>query len=154
MASAGVPSRIHRGRAMQLGPCLALLASLLVGARAANAEGVYARANWLHGIQSALFTAVKREFKTRYDGSIWAEACRAGTMANRLRMRGKQLKKFLFDELNGRRDIGRIKPVEKWVLVNAVAAMTESYLEGAKAFVKPSRGDCKVVLRGLRREFR
>ena len=118
-----------------------------------HAQGVYARANCLKTIQRSLFDDVKREFKTRYDGSIWAKACRDPGYAQHLGLNRKELNAFVFERINGRKDITKIKPLEKWALVHAVAGMTEAYLQGAKAFVRATRNDCNIVLKGLRREF-
>lgn len=129
-----------------------LLVLVSVCARGAS-DGVHSRASWLSGVQAALFSDVERQFKTRYDGAVWAKACREPVYARRLGLDKNELNSFVLDRLRARKDHAKILPLERSMLVNAVVGMTETYLQGGRAFVNPGRQDCALVLKGLRREF-
>ena len=119
----------------------------------AYGQAVFSRASWLQGVQKDLFVQVEKGFKTRYDGSVWAKACKRPDMARRLGLDRKELRHFVFERLNERKDIQKIQPLEKWMLVNSVVDMSDAYLRGGRAFVRAGRRDCEIVLRGLNREF-
>lgn len=129
------------------------IACLLGASEPASAQSVFKRASWLQSIQTSLYKEAQRKFKTRYDGSVWAKACGKQGVSQRLGLNRKELRAFVFDRLNEHRDIKKIVPLEKWTLVNSVVDMADAYIQGARAFVKPSAQDCRIVLRGLQREF-
>jgi len=130
-----------------------LVCAMVLAATQAFGQGVYTRANWLHGVKQTLYADVQSEFKTRYDGSIWAKACRKPALAKRLGPNRRELQAFVFERLDGHKDAKKVAPLEKWMLVHGVGDMVNSYLKGGRAFVRAGRKDCSIVLRGLRREF-
>ncbi len=131
----------------------ALACVVMLMSAQASAQGVYSRANWLQGLQQSLYGEVQGEFKTRYDGSIWAKACRKPALAQRLGLDRRELQAFVIERLDSHKDANKVSLWEKWILVNGVVSMADSYLRGGRAFVRAGRHDCAIVLRGLRREF-
>ena len=132
------------------------IATILVGAlfvEALFAEGVYSRTRWLQSLQENLYEDVENHFKTRYDGSVWANACGRPALATRLGLDRRELQSFVFERLHNHKDHSKVQFLEKWLIVRGVINMAESYLKGAKSFVKASQHDCKIAIRGLLREF-
>lgn len=134
---------------------IGMLLALALGPAGAQAKdpAVYKKAAWLESVQVDLYRSVQREFRTRYDGAIWARACRQPALAQRLAFDKAELRAWVFDRLLARQDAERISPSDKWMVVNGVVNMTDTYVEGGKAFVKPAREDCEIVIKGLHREF-
>lgn len=130
-----------------------LLLSVLGGAANAQIQNLSARSTWLAGVQNAMFKDTQRQFKTRYDGSIWAKSCKRPSLSSRLGLNRRELRSYAFKTLNAYSDIAKITALEKWILVNGVVNMADAYIAGGKGFVRASRQDCAIVLKGLAREF-
>lgn len=130
-----------------------LLLCMLGGAANAQSRNVSAHSTWLAGVQNAVFKDTQRQFKTRYDGSIWAKSCKRPSLSSRLGLNRRELHSYAFKTLNARSDIAKITALEKSLLVNGVVNMADAYIAGGKGFVRASRQDCAIVLKGLAREF-